>query len=287
MSFLKNNTEVRLEAHGRYKAFASLNGGSEATGLVSLLDWDTRFFGFACARIENISAQGDNPTRLDLYRAVASQLLDWCSLKGVRFITVKVPGPDPILTQALEAFGFYVTDNTVSLVLHDGRAQPEPELPPGFNFSGKTEDSEGASRVFGRLFDDGRFHNDARIPRETADRLWQSAVLNQILGQSRDLLFLNRDYEPVGFTAIKPVPSPRPDEEGEAGCLFFLGLKHEYRGLGLGRALLDETIRRVRGRYTCLEVETSTFNRPALGLYLSSGFRAEQYKLSLHWWRCG
>jgi len=269
---------------GSRLALAWADGRISGAGLIRLLAWDTEFFGCPCALIETLWARGDNQRRFETAHQVISDLRSWSDWQGVQFTTVKVPGPDPILCQALESFGFYVTDNTACLSWsHDGD-RPQAELPAGFSFSSDRSDPEKIARSFARLFYDGRFHNDARLARDKADGLWQAAVLNQLQNEASEILILEKGQEPVGLTTLKPIQAAGPEAE-PAACLFLLGVIEAHRGRGLGRVLLAETIRRFSPGYKRIEVETSTFNRPALNLYQSMGFRLNQIKLSLHWRR--
>ncbi|MBU2547782.1 MAG: GNAT family N-acetyltransferase [Proteobacteria bacterium] len=252
-----------------------------AAGRVRLLAWDTDFFGFPCARIEALTATGENPARYDAVRRAVADLLGWCDDRGVKFVTVKVAGPEPILVQALESRGFYVTDCTVALARDDHAPLPQSsDSLDEFSFHDRIEDHAGTALAFSGLILDGRFHNDVRISKKTADGLWQRAVLNQTRSEAREVLLMTRGADPVGLTTIKPV-----DPENRAGCLFFVGLRGSYQARGLGRVLLGETLYRVRGEYDRLEVETSTYNQPALRLYQGQGFKPSQVKLSLHCWR--
>ncbi|MEW6263511.1 MAG: GNAT family N-acetyltransferase [Thermodesulfobacteriota bacterium] len=252
-----------------------------AVGLVRLLAWDSQFFGFPCARLEQLLAAGDNARRRAGADEVLDQVMAWCREQGVRFIVGKVAGPDPAMVQALESHGFYLTDTQVALSRRD---QPIPDsIPPrGFSFADETADPRETARAFHRLFYDGRFHHDPRLDVEKADQLWEEAIFSQLQGRSRDMILLAEDGRPVGLSVVQS--GGEASNGTRAGCLFIFGLREEYRGQGLGRILLRETLRRITGKYRRLDLETSTFNLPALKLYMSHGFKWERIKLSLHAW---
>jgi len=269
---------------GTHLALIRADGRAVGVGLIRLLAWDTEFFGCPCALIETLWASGDNQRRFETARQVIKDLISWSNKQGVQFTAVKVPGPDPILCQALESFGFYVTDNVTCLSWPNDGGPPEAPLPEGFTFSAKRDDPEKIARHFSRLFYDGRFHNDARLDLEKADALWRAAILNQLQNEASQILVLEKDETPVGLTTVKAVQTDGAEAE-TAACLFILGLREKYRGQGLGRVLLAETMKRLGPGCKRLEVETSTFNRPALNLYQAMGFRLNQVKLTLHWRR--
>jgi RimJ/RimL family protein N-acetyltransferase len=243
------------------------------------LEWDSNFFGFPCGRIDHLFALGQGSQRFQAAVNALADLLAWFDNEGIRFLAAKVPGPDPILVQAFEHHGFYLTDATQSLHRSGGPLPETPTLPPEYRFEAKADPDE-AARAFGRLFYDGRFHHDHRIPRETADRLWAQAVRSQAAGEAREALYLFHDDRPVGIAALTPAGPP----DGR-GCLFLFGIKDEYRGRGLGTPLLAEILRRHQNGYSAIDVETSTYNLPALRLYRSLGFEPGIVRVSLHGWR--
>ncbi|MFH1089930.1 MAG: GNAT family N-acetyltransferase [Pseudomonadota bacterium] len=214
-----------------------------------------------------------------------TQTLNWCQELEVEFISVKQPGPDPILCQALEHHGFYVTDNVVRLIRPSGQAAPEINFTEGFAFSSQIDDPAATARVFHRLFYDGRFHNDAAIPEETADLLWETAIKNQLDGGADHFLILEHEAKPIGLVTIQKLENNAQDQDHPPGSVFVLGVLEKFRNRGWGRLLLAEAIRRYQRNYSRLIVETSTFNHPAIRLYLSLGFQWDGFKLSLHWRR--
>ncbi|MFH1140030.1 MAG: GNAT family N-acetyltransferase [Pseudomonadota bacterium] len=266
---------------------ANRGGGARGACRVQKLRWDTDFFGFPCGRIENLAAAGDNQARFSVALDLARQALDWAETNRIRLLAVKIPGPDPLLVQALEAVGFYLTDNSLALAWSPPAPPTTAGLPPGFCLSDKNDQPDQDAAAFSQLFTDGRFHNDRRIPLDQADRLWRTAVLTQLRGEATQVLFLLNRGRPVGLTTVKTAAPPPAAPSTRTGCIFILGLHPEFRGRGLGRILLTETLKRAQDRYDRLEVETSVYNQPAVGLYQKCGFIMTGVNVSLHFWSDG
>ena len=248
-----------------------------ALASVRPLDWDTSFFGFPCARIDALAARGDTMERFTAAREAVKLALERCRIRGIRFLSTKLPGPDPALVQALESNGFYTT--CVNLCLSwTGHTPPDHPLPPGFHFADSVPDAPGVAATFRNLFYDGRFHCDPRIQQDTADRLWETAILNQLEKEASHRLFVQKEDRTVGLATIKSM-------NDSAGSLFIFGIDAGYRGIGLGKALLTELLKRHQSRFNRLDVETSSFNLPAVRTYQGCGFRTMGGKAALHWWR--
>jgi RimJ/RimL family protein N-acetyltransferase len=81
--------------------------------------------------------------------------------------------------------------------------------------------------------------------------------------------------EIVGFCDVIPKAYPGHAHAGDLG----MGLLPAYRGRGLGRRLLDETVRRTFAQgLTRIELEVYESNRAAIALYERYGFAHEGRK---------
>lgn len=298
-----------------YLATAEEQDG-RSLGLIRLLEWDSAFFGFPCAKIEPLVGSGSPKNRFEAVSQVLDQLLTWARRKHVQFVNVKVPGPDPIIVQSLESSGFYVTDNVAALrwtsdlprnkdrvagaldgienpaesamnTSSEGNPKTGPGmtlLPPDFQWTTTFKDPEIAASSLTGLFTDGRFHNDRRLGPQIADQIWNAAIKTQLSGSARLALGLVHQSRLVALATVQDVISPLYSGSASPGNLFILGVHQAFRGLGLGRRLLIEILKLASGTYSEVLVETSTYNRQALNLYLSAGFHLTEVKLTLHKW---
>ncbi|MGL5818453.1 MAG: ribosomal protein S18-alanine N-acetyltransferase [Phycicoccus sp.] len=81
----------------------------------------------------------------------------------------------------------------------------------------------------------------------------------------RDYVVVAGGSGPVGYAGL--------DHRGEVSDVMTVAVAPASRGLGLGRVLLDELVRRARGRgASSVMLEVRADNAAALGLYESAGF---------------
>ena len=86
-----------------------------------------------------------------------------------------------------------------------------------------------------------------------------------------DVLLLRVDGEPAAYcwTRLEPMPVGSP-----LGIIWMIGSDPAKRGLGLGRAMINESIRTLAERGAgAVELTVYADNDPAVGLYRSVGFR--------------
>jgi GNAT superfamily N-acetyltransferase len=281
MNCLRKNIEPVING-SEYTSYQTLVGPVDsplASGSIRLLDWDTRFFGFPCARVENLTATGDLNQRRDNAARVVSGLLKWSQSKSIQFLAAKIPA-DPALAQALEQCGFYLTDTAMGFTLKQIEKLPQSEPPAGYDFLENPGNAETIASAFSSLFWDGRFHHDPAIEKTTADRLWQEAVKNQLAGDADMSFLLTYKNQPAGLVTVAESFADK-----QCGCLFIVGLRESHQRKGLGRILLTQAVNRASDRFKQLEVETSTYNLPAIRLYQSVGFQPNEARLSFHCWQ--
>ena len=247
-----------------------------------LLTWDTAFFGYPCARLDFLAVAGNNQERYSGASQLMSQIMSWADQNGLKFVSIKLPGPDPVVCQALEQVGFYTTDCLVSLSRTNAGMLVRVDAPEEVTFTGDIGSPLETARYFRELFFDGRFHNDVHLDKSQADALWEQAIISQLNSGSSQALLMKVDSQPAGLTIFRPVDDRCPSG---AGSLFVMGLTPVFRGRGLGKFLLAEALAQLGGQYETIEVETSTYNYPAVRVYQYCGFQPRQIKLSLHWRR--
>ena len=158
-----------------------------------------------------------------------------------------------------EVHGFELDDEWT--IIHLSRELdallPVPDLPAGFSFRLLRGQSEVDTYV--------NLHQTAFGSK--AMRVgWRSRSLK--MAQYRpdlDLFIVNADDEPVAF-CIGWMHPHQP-----VGQIEPLGVHPDYQGMGLGRAILLEGLRRLQaGGATTAKIDTYKYNDPALSLYQSA-----------------
>ena len=97
--------------------------------------------------------------------------------------------------------------------------------------------------------------------------------IEKLVEQKVEFFVLYHDESPAGCASIQFFPDPA-EPSGTYGELKRMYVRDEFRGLGLGRRLLDhiEQVAIARG-VASLRLETGILQPEAIGLYENSGFR--------------
>jgi GNAT superfamily N-acetyltransferase len=177
------------------------------------------------------------------------------------------------------AGGFGLAENLTVLALDlDSGPDRSAGPPPGFTWLERGSDlAETLVEDLGDFFYDGHLRHDTRPGPEAARRIWRRAALDDLAGAADEVVILwdGAGRRGAGLATARLV-------DGEEAALSILALAEPYWGLGLGRPLLSELIRRLKGRAGRLRAETAAYNLPALALYQALGFKPGPPLTALH-----
>jgi GNAT superfamily N-acetyltransferase len=187
---------------------------------------------------------------------------------------------DPAIVRGFGQVGFQVADIASEL-----SGPLMEELIPEFPFTRREGLSlrtpgpgEGESWLtqLGELFYDGHYLHGPSLPPDFSAKLWRAACVSHF-AQNQPALFLWEDF------GQRPVAMALAAAKGSEASLVVLHVAEDRRGQGLGRLLLLE-MERVLSRLAVktLNVQTSSYNLPALALYQGLGLKTMAPAITLH-----
>ncbi|MHB1354478.1 MAG: GNAT family N-acetyltransferase [Anaerolineae bacterium] len=170
-----------------------------------------------------------------------------------------------------EQFGLFIERRSY-ILRYDDPNTPEPSLPGGFVCQPVQPADDKAIASFCDLinlnFADLAGHVDSS-PDDIKELLPDPIYL------SDGIMLLYDENRPVGTLALS-IESSTPD----TAFIEMFSLLPEYRGRGLGRALLREGVRIARARgYATIDLSVNAENDAAVRLYISERFRQTQVML--------
>lgn len=241
--------------------------------------WECDFFGFGCARLLGpfmvVEDQRDRENRV---RKLARLAIDQGRRDQASLITLKT-FHDPAILRGFLAENFVLAEIGAALNGPVPATGPELERPVGFLFLEPEDLPDLVEEVvsgLGDFFYDGHYRHDPDPGPEAARRLWSQVARDDLAGRADPALVLwdRKKDRPVGLATVRLL--------GREAELSILAVSVHYRGRGLGRLILGETLNRLQGRADMLKVETASYNLPALNLYLSLGLRMAAPLAALH-----
>lgn len=176
------------------------------------------------------------------------------------------------LVRQLSALGFYVVDVQVTFGL-DKAVEPR-NLAPAARSSCRIGEFHPAQReavlaIAKSCFRYSRFHLDPLIPPETANQIKHDWILNYILKQRGEHLWVATVAgRPAGFLAVIA-----GEEAGRRyRAIDLIGVAPDYQGRGIGQALTAFFVDFYKQHSDFLQVGTQIANLPSMRLYPKIGF---------------
>lgn len=111
----------------------------------------------------------------------------------------------------------------------------------------------------------------AEKPSLADEAAWFLALYRSALTGDRVALVAEVDGRPVGLVEVRrALPHPEVGHVGELG----IAIHRDHRGKGVGTRLLEEALRRSRGRFVVINLRVFSHNARAKALYRKMGFVA-------------
>lgn len=98
---------------------------------------------------------------------------------------------------------------------------------------------------------------------------WAAKLLKDIRERNALASVAEVDGKVVGVCDVRTESYMEKQHVGSVG----ISINEGYRSIGIGTALLEDIIRKSRGRFEILRLDLFAINRKALGLYAKSGFK--------------
>ena len=242
-------------------------------GRIALLPWDTETFGFGVADYEIDTPERE---RLDP-SSICAALETWVRAHDVKLVGTLVPASDSAALHFFDQIGFRHIETTLTVQFNDiqnARYDAPREIPLA---PAREPDLEDVLRISRDAFHHGRYHADARVPRDLADQRYQDWVRRTLLPRnSQILLAARRDAEVCGFSIV--------EIEGDQGYLHLYAVDPSRTGAGIGAGILAATLRYVQERGAgSMRSKISAANVASINIMARLGARFLDPRVLLHW----
>jgi dTDP-4-amino-4,6-dideoxy-D-galactose acyltransferase len=252
--------------------------------LCQYLPWDSDFFGIRIGRVLGHT----------LDHQQADLIQEWCQTNAISCLYFLADEGDSDTLQAAEKGGYNLVDIRITmdmLLQHKLVTEVSVTHPSGFLFrSIQPEDLPALLPVARQSYDMSRFYFDPCFPRTACSALFETWLTKSTSASLRregeHVLVAVRDATPLGFLILR-LDQPEPAETGgrPSGVFSLLGISPSARGLGLGRALVQNGMDWFHAHHASqLEIVTQGRNIASQRLFQAFGFRTQNVQLWYHKW---
>lgn len=246
-------------------------GFDEMADPCTLLDWDSRFWGFPIARLNSST----------LSAALLDQVAAWCATHRIRCLYFRADGSCPrTLAMAADA-GFRFVDVRMELSLAL-TGLPLVDSKPGEDAvrPATGDDLAELQQLAAHAHRDTRFYKDDRFDAAKAADLYRTWIERDFAAHLVLICESPRYPErPCGYVTCEY------DATKGEGRIGLIAVASQAAGRGFGTQLMHAALRYfvARGLQT-VRVVTQATNVPAMRLYEAAGFRTSNVTLWFHKW---
>lgn len=283
-SFLARGRET--DSKSRALALARVSDSSvwvivENSSLAALaawrrLPWDSDVLQIACGRAECIWAEGDYLEQRHRLAKLINHCVTEAQEQGVCLLSLRLDGTELASLHAAEKVGFRVIESYLTFARNTYQS---PDSDKRVRLSVPSE-VEIVSEIAYDTFRHNRFLVDPLIPEERARHSRRDWVRNAFAGRAEAIYVAEVEGNIAGFILLRSVENANGQK---VGLVDLIGIAAQYRGCGLGSALVLQSLYHYHGKLPAVEVGTQVTNVAAVNLYTRLGFRLVRSEFTLHW----
>jgi len=241
--------------------------------ILSILKWDTAFFGFKTARIHT----------LRLNENIVNYALEYCKKENVEVLYYLSDCHDPTSVKLAEKHGFHFTDIRLTFGMNLEN-YVQKKTGDGFKIRGSSlRDIPELRRIAGESYVDSRYYFDRNYPRETCQKFYSDWVEKSCKGLADKVFVAEMGGRVVGYITC----DKKPDVESNRGCgkIILVGVDKSAKGMEIGTGLIYAALNWFRKeKMREVVVVTQGRNYGAQRLYQKCGFKTVLTQLWYHKW---
>lgn len=241
--------------------------------IVSILSWDSAFFGFKTARIHT----------LRLNENIVKYALDYCKREGVDVAYYLSDCHNPLSVKLAEKYGFHFTDIRITFGI-DLKDYVPRNVGDGFMIrESSVRDIPELRKIAGKSYRDSRYYFDQNYPLEACEKLYSDWIEKSCKGFADKVFVAEMDGRAVGYITC----DKKPDVESRRGCgrITLVGVSESAKGRNVGSSLVYNALNWFHeAKMREVAVVTQGRNYKAQRLYQKCGFKTKLTQLWYHKW---
>jgi dTDP-4-amino-4,6-dideoxy-D-galactose acyltransferase len=237
--------------------------------ICQFLEWDSTFFGVNIARVSKARLEAGD----------LKQISQWCQKNNIDCLCLLADLGDQLTISLTEDYGFRLVDVRVTLecqifeassvAVYNSQVVIRPAFP---------QDVPALCTIARYNHRDSRFYYDVRFPTDRCDALYETWIENSCKGYADTVFVVETAMASIGYITCHLV-------DHNTGQIGLLGVAREFQGQGIGRRLVNESLRWFADQgVKQVRVVTQGRNVNAQRLYGRSGFLPYAMQLWYHYW---
>ncbi len=259
---LRNNGMMLVDGKGLKRVF-------ELIKIVSILDWDTNYFGAKTAALHVLRLNED----------IVKYALDYCKNKDVDVLYYLSDCHDSLSVRLAEKYGFHFTDIRLTFGIDLKKYVPR-KLGNGFTIrESSLKDIPELKKIARKSYVHSRYYFDQHYSKAICEKFYSGWIEKSCKGFANKVFVAEMDGRAVGYITCDIENNRRN------GRISLVGVDESVAGKGIGPSLVYGVLNWVyKEKIPKVEVVTQGRNYGAQRLYQKCGFRTVLTQLYYHKW---
>lgn len=260
-------------------------GGITSLLAVNPLDWDTRHYGFKCAKIEYLltDKSAGNSVREKSLDKLLVKFRQYCGKSKIKFAFVSADTNDFIVNLALQKAGFRYVLTWLDGIFRSFDKIPKIKEKADIGII-KPKEIDCLKKISARYyFKGGRFYLDRNFNKELVDKMYGELIPFSFKNNCLMLVYRVRG-KPVGVFICKKIVSYGNFLNLSVAPLNFLVVDPGFRNKQVACNLFIRTLEYLKDTSDLVTTEVDSTNLPSINLHVKLGFRFNYTHNIYHWW---
>lgn len=241
--------------------------------IISILEWDTNFFGFKTARLYPLRLTED----------IMKYTLNYCKSKDVEVLYYLSDCHDSLSVKLAEKHGFHFTDIRLTFEINLEEYAPKKIRSGLIIREYSSSDIPTLKKIAGKSYVDSRYYFDQNYSRDICEKFYSNWIEKSCKGFSDKVFVAEMDGHVLGYISCDK--ESEPEGPRRCGRIILVGVDQSARGKGIGSNLIYAALNWFhKEKLPAARVITQGRNYNAQRLYQRCGFRTALTQLWYHKW---
>lgn len=253
--------------------------------IVHILEWDSDYFGYKCASIDDVfyNYSSDNELLLQAFNKTFHEIEKEAILNNIKFMSVSVNADDSVISAALQVCNFKYILTWINGIYNSKKKIEFNNSNFGVDIIKESEIEYYKQLAAKYYFKGGRFYLDKNFDTSIVDNMYSNLVMSSF--KNNDIMLSYRsEGRSLGLFICKKILRYDQLENLRVAPLRYLVIDPEVRQKHIGYELFAGTINYLLDSCDIITSGLEVHNLPSLNLHTKLNFKFNYTHNLFHWW---
>jgi hypothetical protein len=253
--------------------------------IVHILQWDSDYFGYKCASIEDVfyNFSSDNELLLQALNRTFCEIEKETIRNNIKFMSISINAEDSVVSSALQSSNFKYILTWINGIYNSKKRIEFNNDNLGIDIIKESEIDYYKDLALNYYFKGGRFYLDKNFDTSLVNNMYSNLVTSSF--KNNDIMLSYRSKgRPLGLFICKKIVKYEHFENLRVAPLRYLVIDPKVRQKHIGYELFAGTINFLLDNCDIITSGLEVHNLPSLNLHTKLNFKFNYSHNLFHWW---